>query len=326
MHRDPGALGGRDPGVGFHDALRHKVADLDGPVHYLDFGGEGAPVVMVHGLAGSAINWMAVGPEIARTRRAFAIDLAGFGQTPLLNRSATVGANAELVHEFITKVVGEPVTLVGNSMGGHISIVEAADHPQWITAMVLVDPAIPGTHVTRPQPAMLGVIAALSVPGLAQTLIDRQSRNLGAAGLVNRGFELVSADPSRVDPAVINAHVELTREREHLRRQAGRALVQASRSIGLRMADPRFWNKVAAVQCPTLIIHGSRDRLIPVAAVQELARRRPDWDLEILEGVGHVPMLETPDLFMRVLTAWSASRIPSAPAAASSTEHASAKR
>ena len=103
---------------------------------------------------------------------------------------------------------------------------------------------------------------------------------------------------------------------QNLSRQAGRALVQATRSIGLRMADPRFWNKVAAVRCPTLVMHGDLDRIIPVAAARELARRRIDWDLEILEGVGHVPMLETPELVMETLAAWAAFRIPSAPAAA----------
>jgi pimeloyl-ACP methyl ester carboxylesterase len=297
--------------------LRHKVADLDGPVHYLDFGGSGPPVLMVHGLAGSAINWMAVGPEIAKMHHALAIDLAGFGQTPLLDRSATVGANAGLVNDFITEVVQEPVTIIGNSMGGHISIIEAADHSRWISAMVLVDPAIPGPHVARPEPAMLGVIAALSVPGLAQTLVDRQSRSLGPEGLVARAFALVSADPSRLDPEVVEAHVQLTRERMHLGPQSARAFVQATRSIGLRMADPRFWAKVGAVKCPTLVIHGSLDRLIPVAAARELVRRRPGWDLEILAGVGHVPMLEAPDLFMQALRAWSPYAIPAAPAAAS---------
>jgi len=297
--------------------LRHKVADLGGPVHYLDFGGSGPTVLMVHGLAGSAINWMAVGPEIARTHHALAIDLAGFGQTPLLNRSAAVGANAGLVNDFITEVVGEPATIIGNSMGGHISILEAADHPRWINAMVLVDPAIPGPHVTRPEPAMLGMIATLSVPGLAQTVVDRQSRSLGPEGLVARALALVAADPARLDPDVVEAHVQLTRERTHLGPQNGRAFVQATRSIGLRMADPRFWTKVAAVKCPTLVIHGSLDRLIPVAAARELVRRRPDWDLEILDGVGHVPMLETPGLFMQTLREWKPYRIPAAPAAAS---------
>ena len=297
--------------------MRHKVADIGGPVHYIDFGGSGPSVVMVHGLAGSAINWLAVGPEIAKTHRAFAVDLAGFGQTPLFGRSATVGANTSLVHDFIEKVAEEPVTLIGNSMGGHISILEAAERPDWVTAMVLVDPAVPGAHVRRPEPAMLGVAAALSVPGLALTILDRQSRLLGPEGLVARALELVCADPSRVDPAIVEAHVQLTRERSHLGRQNGRALVQASRSIGLRMADPRFWSRVDEVHAPTLVMHGSLDRVIPVAAAVELGRRRPDWRLEILDGVGHVPMLETPGLFMQTLESWSAYGIPSAPAAVS---------
>ena len=272
---------------------------------------------MVHGLGGSALNWMSVGAQIAKTHRALALDLAGFGQTPLLGRSATVGANAQLVHDFIERVIGEPVVLMGNSMGGHISILEASISPDWVTSIVLVDPAIPGAHVRRPEPAMIGLMATLTVPGLAQTLLDRRIQTLGTDGLVRRALALVCADPSRVDPAVVEAHVQLTRERAHLGRQNGRALIQASRSIGLRMADPRFWARVAGVRSRALVIHGSLDRVIPVSAAVELGRRRPDWDLEILEGVGHVPMLETPRLFMQVLNAWTAYRIPSEPAAAS---------
>ena len=289
--------------------MRHKTADLDGPVHYLDFGGTGKPLLMVHGLGGSALNWMAVGPEIATSYHAFAIDLAGFGQTPLFHRSAAVGANAELVHSFIEKVIGEPVVIMGNSMGGHISILEAAQHPSWVDAMILVDPAIPGVHVRRPEPALLGTMAALSVPGLAEILLDRRARLLGPEGLVTQTLAIVCADPSRVAPEVVEAHNRLTRERDKLGRQNGRAFLQASRSIGLRMADPRFWSRVAKVESPTLVIHGSLDRLIPVAAARDLARRRPDWTLEILQGVGHVPMMEAPDEFMSALNAWSPYRI-----------------
>jgi len=294
--------------------VRHKVADLDGAVHYIDFGGSGRPVVMVHGLGGSALNWMAVGPQIAKSHRALALDLAGFGQTPLFGRAATVGANAELVHEFVAKVAGEPAILVGNSMGGHIVILEAANHPASVRACVLVDPAIPGPHMRRLDPAVVGVVAAMSIPGLVETLLDRRSRALGPEGLVQRTLALVAADPSRVDPEMVEAHVQLTKERAHLGRQNTRAFVQASRSIGFRMADPRFWSRVAAVRAPTLVIHGSLDRLIPVSAAIELGRRRPDWELKILEGVGHVPMMETPTLFMEALEAWSPYRIASAAA------------
>lgn len=297
--------------------MRHKIADVDGPVHYLDFGGSGEPLLMVHGLGGSALNWMAVGPRVAENYRALAVDLAGFGQTPLFNRSAAVGANAALVHEFIDRVIGQPVVLMGNSMGGHISILEAAAHPQSVKAMILVDPAIPGVHVRRPEPAMLGVMAALSIPGLAQNLLGRRARSLGPEGLVRQALGLVCADPSRVDPAIIEAHVKLTREREHLGPQNDRAFLQASRSIGLRMADPRFWSRVARVLAPTLLVHGSLDRLIPVAAARELVRRRPDWQLEVLDGVGHVPMMEAPALFMDTVDAWGAYRIAREPAAAS---------
>lgn len=123
--------------------MRHRVEDIGGPVHYLDFGGSGPPVLMIHGLAGAALNWMAVGPSLAETNRALAIDLAGFGQTPLFGRSATVPANTELVHEFIARVVGEPVVLMGSSMGGHIAVLEAAAAPEAVTALVLVDPPCP---------------------------------------------------------------------------------------------------------------------------------------------------------------------------------------
>ena len=265
---------------------------------------------MVHGLGGSALNWMSVGPEVAKDYHAFALDLAGFGQTPLFHRSAAVGTNAELVHSFIEKVIGEPVVLMGNSMGGYIAVLEAADHPSWVTAMVLVDAAIPSVHVyQRNDPALLGVMAALSIPGLAQILLERRVRELGPERLVQQALALVCADPSRVAPGVLDAHIQLTREREHLGKQNGRAFLQASRSISLRLADPRFWSRVAKVHAATLVIHGSLDRLIPLAAARQLARRRPDWTLAILEGVGHVPMMETPGRFVRALNAWSPYRI-----------------
>ncbi len=299
--------------------MRHRIVDLDGPVRYIDFRGQGKPLLMVHGLGGNALNWMAVGPALAESYHAIAIDLAGFGQTPLFHRSATVGANAALVDEFIERVIGEPVVLMGNSMGGHIAVIEAADHPQHVTDCILVDPAvpIPLAQARRPDPAMLGVAAAVSIPGLAEVLFERRLRDMDAETLVQRSLALVCADPSRVPPDVVQAHVQLTRERGRLGPQGSRAFIQASRSIALRMADPRFWTRVRKVKAPTLVIHGSHDRVIPLAAARDLVRRRSDWTLRVLEGVGHVPMMETPDLFLSVVQEWLADRIAPEPAAVS---------
>ena len=295
--------------------MRHRTVDLDGPVHYVDFGGDGQPLLMIHGLTGSALNWMAVGAELSKNHHALALDLAGFGRTPLFRRSAALGSNASLVHSFVEQVIGEPAILMGNSMGGHIAIIEAADHPQSVTRLVLVDPAIPGVQIRRPEPGMLGFAAALSIPGgLGEIVADRQARELGAEQLTKRIISVVAADPTRIDSAMLEAHVQLTRERANLGRQNSRAFLQASRSLGFRMADPRFWNKVKKVQAPALVIHGELDRLIPVIAVRDLIKRRPDWKLEVLEGVGHVPMMETPELFLRVVNQWLGHKI--APASA----------
>ena len=284
-------------------------------MHYVDFGGDGPPLLMIHGLTGSALNWMAVGPELSKNYHAVALDLAGFGRTPLFHRSAALGANANLVHTFVEQVIGEPAILMGNSMGGHIAILEACDHPRWVTALVLVDPAIPGVQIRRPDPGMLGFAAALSIPGgLGEFVVDRSARELGAEQLTKRIISVVVADPTRLDSAMLEAHVQLTRERANLGRQNSRAFLQASRSLGFRMADPRFWNKVKKVQAPTLVVHGQLDRLIPVSAARDLIKRRPDWTLVVLEGVGHVPMMETPESFLEVVNQWLTYRI--APTAA----------
>ena len=164
---------------------------------------------------------------------------------------------------------------------------------------------------------MLGVAAAFTIPGLVETVLDRRLRAYGPERLVAETLKLVCADPSRVDPAVVRAHVELTRERGHLGPQNQRAFVQASRSIGLRMADPRFWTRVRSVQAPTLVVHGSLDRVIPLHAARELVRRRPDWTLHVIEGAGHVPMMETPDRLLTVVGQWLPRAMPHESAAAS---------
>jgi len=129
------------------------VTDLDGPVHWIEFEGSGAPapetgpdaapIVFVHGLGGSHLNCCLIGPQLAAGRRAVALDLHGFGLTPGTRADSTVQRNTRLLDRFVREVVGRPVILAGNSMGGLISILQASAAPEMVRGLVLLDPALP---------------------------------------------------------------------------------------------------------------------------------------------------------------------------------------
>jgi pimeloyl-ACP methyl ester carboxylesterase len=110
--------------------------DIDGPVHYRDFGGpvRGPVIVCVHGLAGSAVNWSAIAPLLTSTCRVLAVDLAGHGLTRSAGRSTDVRANRRLLHHFVERLAPTPVILMGNSMGGMIVLPEASAEPDVVAA------------------------------------------------------------------------------------------------------------------------------------------------------------------------------------------------
>src|SRR2546430_8629252 len=131
--------------------MRSRTIDLDGPVHYADFGGTGPTLVLVHGLGGSHVNWMAVAPALARDARVLAVDLAGFGRTPLGERSADVHANRILLDRFLEAVAAGPVLLVGDSMCGLVAMMEAALAPERVAGPRPVATAQPTAAEARMQ-------------------------------------------------------------------------------------------------------------------------------------------------------------------------------
>jgi pimeloyl-ACP methyl ester carboxylesterase len=284
--------------------VKSLTVDLDGPVHYADYGGRGRPLVMVHGFAGSHLNWMAVAPRLAAGHRVLAPDLAGFGRTPLAGRRASVPANRLLLDRFLHEVIGTPATLVGNSMGGLISLRQAAEAPETVAALVLVDPAAPRPRAGQVDAVVWGFFAGLMVPGLSEALVRLSLRRQDAASLVAQTLALTCADPSRVAPEVVEAHVRLARE-GLAAPQVERALAMAARSLIAILSRRRAFRRVVArVAAPTLVVHGSVDRVVPLAASQALLRQRPDWKLVVLPGIGHVPMLEDPAGFLGAVQPW----------------------
>lgn len=287
--------------------MEPRTIDIDGPVHCLDYAGpaDGPVFVCVHGLGGSHTNWLSLAPLLAERGRVLVLDLAGFGRTPLAGRSASIESNRTLLHRFIERVVGDPVVLVGNSMGGAISILEAAAHPESVAGLVLVDPALPRARGQEVDRTVVGMFAAYLIPGVGEWVVQRGLRTLGAEQVSRETLKLCTVDPSRVDPAVVDAQLALTRERAESMPWATTALLQAARSL-VRMLARRKWflTQIKAVRAPTLLLMGRKDRLVPIVAGEAIARARPDWDFVIFEDIGHVPQLEHPRATMDAISHW----------------------
>jgi pimeloyl-ACP methyl ester carboxylesterase len=284
--------------------MQRKTVDLGGPVHYVDFGGRGRALILVHGLGGSHANWLAVAPHLADHGRVLAIDLAGHGRTLSLGRGAQVEANRHLLGRFIDDVVGEPAVLVGNSMGGYISLTEAAAEPDKVAGLVLVAPAVPAASGAGFDGRVVALFAGMMLPGIGGALMRRRAGRDPAEN-VRETLALCCVDPSRVDADVVAAHVALARERAGYGSVVGRDFLDAVRSLTVALIRRgRFFAMVATVRAPALIVQGERDRLVRLEAARALIRARPDWRLEILEDVGHVPQLEAPGRFLAIVEPW----------------------
>ncbi len=286
------------------DGAASRFADLDGPVHYLDFGGSGPTLVLVHGLGGSHVNWLAAGPLLAEHARVLAVDLVGFGRTPPSGRSSRVGANQRLLGRFVEEVAGAPVVLAGNSMGGMISVLEAAQHPERVAGLVLVDPSVPRPRGVPLDRMVSAAFTAYALPGVGERFLARRRARLGPDEMVREILELCCVDAGRVPAEVVAAGLALAREREGMP-WADAAFLAAARSLLAVLARPGTYLRVIrSVGVPTLLVHGSGDRLVPLGAARNVARQRPDWTFEVLDGIGHIPHVEDPDRFTDTVTRW----------------------
>ena len=288
--------------------MQHRTVDLDGPVHYADFGGTGPPIVLVHGLGGSHLNWLPVAPRFAAHGRVLAIDLAGHGRTPSLGRTARVSANRRLLGRFLEAVAREPAVLMGNSMGGYISLAEVAAEPAKVASLVLVDAAVPPAPGAPFDLRTIALFAGLTLPFIGGALMRLRARN-GPEQSVRNIFALCCKDPSRIARDVYDAHVELARERATYGPVVRRDFLEAQRSLLAALVQRRrFYAMVAGIRATALIIQGEQDRLVRVESARALQAARPDWRLEVLDDVGHIPQLETPERFLAIVEPWLRTR------------------
>lgn len=291
------------------DGWRSRWADVGGPVRYLDFGGprRGPLLVCVHGLGGSAVNWLALAPLLTGRYRVLAPDLAGHGLTRSAGRGTDVPANVRLLEGFLDQVADGPAVLMGNSMGGMICVLAATAAPEAVSSLILVDPALP-FRPARPDPAVAAMFAVTGIPVLGRATLRRVA-TLPPAAVVAGTLALCCADPGRVRPDIVASHEAVARQRQDIP-EAGGGMASATRSVistaGLGRGSLAYRKAIRSVTQPVLLLHGEADRLVPVSAARAEARAHPDWTLVTLPGAGHVPQLEMPEQCAEVILGWRA--------------------
>jgi len=281
------------------------VVDLGFPVHIVDHGGEGPPVLLVHGLGGAAANWITVGDRLAASgRHVLAPDLAGFGITPPGPEGSSVEANADLLTALVDWLGEGPATLVGNSMGGLVAMLTATRAPGHVAGLVLVDPALPLPPFRPPDPQVALKLLGPLLPGLGGPAMRAYRAVRSPEAETRETLTMCTADPATVPPEAIAALAETNRLRRGLAWTVP-AFVEADRSIARWVFNRgRFRELLHRVDRPTLLLHGSEDRLVSLASAEWAAVERPDWELVVLDGVGHLPMLEDTDRFLDVVVSW----------------------
>lgn len=301
---------------------RSRFLDLDGPVHYVDHGhpasidASATPVVCLHGLGGSHVSWHDLAPLLATGRRVLTLDLAGHGCTPRAGRSASVSANRNLLARFLHEAVGGPAVLVGNSMGAGIAMLQAARHPETVRGLVLIGPALPRARTAVPHPALARQVALCAVPGLAERALTRRRAKLAPEELVEQTLRLTTADATAVSPALRARAAELVASRA-AGPDSEAAFLEAARSVGLLVTRAASYRAaIASIAAPALVLQGAQDRLVPAVGVRQLAALQPDWQVAVLDGVGHVPHIEQPERTAGLIEPWL-SHLQATPAPAS---------
>lgn len=233
--------------------------------------GSGSPLVLVHGMAASLRDWAAVLPALAQHGfSAYAVDLIGHGDSP--KPEIETAYQVEFMYQAFQAWMSalpfdEPVTLVGHSLGGYLSLLHAMRHPETVRALVLVDPLYSPNQLSpllnwmRHRPH-LGV---RTIPYVPAWFVDKVSE-LGT--LLNEGLETqellrMAADYRRASPKIL--YIPRTIE--------------------------DLTGKLAQVNKPSLVVWGKQDRTLNPVSFETLVQRMPQAYGQALPGFGHHPHL-----------------------------------
>ena len=247
--------------------------------------GSGPPVLFVHGLGGCWQNWLENLPDVARDHRVIALDLPGFGASEMPASEISVAGYARTVDAVLGALAIDAATVVGNSMGGFVAAELALARPARVERLVLVSAA--GLHI-----ADLRLHRVLDRLGRAERVFaltggfvaGRSAAVARRARLRRLALAGVVARPAQLPGPLVAEQVA----------GAGRpGFMPALRS----MASYPLRDRLARIACPTLVVWGARDRMVPVRDASAFERLIPGARKIVYPDTGHVPMLERPGRF-----------------------------
>lgn len=256
-------------------------------LHYRD-AGRGAPLLLLHGLGSSGQIWDGIIPELARSHRVVAPDLRGHGASAKPRGGYSVRLLADDVVALLDHLGVEAAAVCGLSMGGTIAQTLAVEHPARVRALVLEDTwGYPTAAFATALGARIQAIREHGLAHYAETAIPQVfSERFRAAN--PRALDEYRARNAQLDPEAIQSVMR-----------------------GLIAFDLR--GRLATIRVPTLVVLGSEDRLTPRAHAEYLCRVIPGSRLEIVDGAGHIPHLEAPDVFTRLLLGFLAAPLDLSP-------------
>lgn len=252
-------------------------------IHYR-IDGSGPPVLLIHGLGAFLESWSWTVPALRDKYTTIAFDFPGFGLSDTLDKAYTPEGAAAFTLAFMDALAVRRAVLVGSSLGGTIATMAAGTAPDRCAALVLVAPAAFGRNVTL-------ATRLATLPWVGETFIEviRRSPRMGVRNaFIHRG---------QIPPQLIEA----TRRYFRLGASGPSCLRVVRATVGMRGVRPEIIGEVRAVAsrvtAPTLIIWGTRDRVLPPAHADVAVRTIPGSRVQLLDGAGHVPYIEDADVF-----------------------------
>jgi pimeloyl-ACP methyl ester carboxylesterase len=255
---------------------------------YVELGEDGPPVLLVHGLGGNWTAWLETLPALARDHRVIAVDLPGFGASPPGSDGISIPGYARTLERFLDHLGLDDVVLMGSSLGGWVSAELTLRSPGRVRGLVLIDAAgIVPTRAERFKAVSMMRGAELGAPLAPRFRAAIASR----PGLRKLALKYTVADPTRLAADLVYMALPTAPDPGF-----GPAFVAARRSWSDAWCD-----QLTEIDCPTLIVWGEEDALLPLRHGREWARRIRGSELQVIPGAGHLPMLERPVLVNPIL-------------------------